>query len=103
MNFKNLDKKTRRLREKRYDTRKRTQKEFIGSLEIVKDHAKIKNYRRTQGEYFDTEAAKRYRWNYERIFGKFKPSKNGTYRWDPRKQKLVRISDRVPSGKLVTL
>jgi|GEM_PF-5458643 len=101
------DRIIRDLKERRRAKRKRTQREFISSLAIVKDHAKIKNYRRRQGDNFDIEAAKRYRRNYEQIFGKFKPSKSGTYsgtyKWDPEKQALVRISDKIPSGRLVTL
>lgn len=103
MSLKHSDRKSRRIIEKRRDTRNRTQNEFVSSLEIVKDHKKIKNYRRRQGEYFDTEAENRYRRNYERIFGEFVPTKGGTYKWDPKKQALVQISDRIPSGKLVTL
>jgi len=106
MSLRNLDKKTKRLTEKRGDTRHRTKREFISSLEIVKDHAKVKNYRRRQGAYFDVDAAKRYERNYERIFGKQENrehSPTGFWVWEPRKGKLVPGEGKMPSGKLVTL
>jgi len=106
MNPRHLDRDTRRLKEKRGDTRKRTQKEFISSLEIVKDHKKIKNIRKRQGVPGETkEEREAYGRAYHRIYGRSgaKPGSTGHYVWDPVEKRLVKVSDEIPSSTLVTL
>ena len=83
--------------EKRMDTRKRTDTEFINSLEIVRDSKKIKNIRYRQGEHNNDDPDK-YGKEYERIFGRSgaKPGATGTYKWDEKSRKMVKVSDEIP-------
>ena len=99
------EKAIRQHHEKRMDTRKRTDTEFLNSLEIVKDSKKIKNIRPRMGYTYRDEDLEAYGRNYERIFGRSgaKPGGTGRYKWDEKQKKLVKVSDRVPSSKLVTL
>ena len=106
MSFSNLDKESKRIIEKRRDTRHRTKREFISSLEIVKDHAKIKNIRCRQGVYYESkEEREGYSRGYTRIFGRVgpKPGCTGEYKWDAKLKEFVKVSDEIPSSRLVTL
>lgn len=74
-------------------------KEFLSSLEIVRDNAKIKNIRVVNEDY---EA---YCKNYERIFGRGEPVKGstGVWKYDEKLKKLVKISDEIPASRLIAL
>lgn len=97
-------KDTRSERQYHRDQKRKRQKEFVGSLEIVKDAAKIKNIRRRQGVAGESnEEIKQYGKNYERIFGHSGIVKGSTGKYAMRDGKMVKVSDEIPHGKLVTL
>jgi hypothetical protein len=79
-------------------------RKFMDSLEIVRDAKKIKNIRRAQGIY-NPEDTEKYGQEYERAFGHAgaKTDGSGTWKWDAKQKKLVKVSDKVPNGRLISL
>ena len=79
---------------------KERNRKFVDSLEIVRDHKKIKNIRCAQGEHQDDEAKKKYDEGYVRAFGRAEGElgSTGHYVWDKKLKKLVKVSDEVPTN-----